>query len=333
MRENLKAAVETVLDRESSCYKQKDGSYEVEIYADYRDKMDYKTAADICSSDDLRQALAEKLYEWYADYECQSCCELEKAIHKELTSDGGPYPDGLSDDDEEDIKQLLWELVCWKYPVDHFLNQAFKVNIMLDTGDGNYDYTLNSPYPCWYGRYEDRLNNKSSLLWLARQQGYTKSQLWDALRDEKPPPSMERYNFLDSCRVELANLSSHMAILTFLVSMTLEQLIELNRCIKLQDRNGHFFDATENPYCGYIILDKSTMAGLFDPWAGCGSVLDIQLEKDVRIPIRFIRSALPDGCDTGYGVSGVYDMSASAWKDTVKKISAPRNVEKLEAAS
>ena len=49
--------------------------------------------------------------------------------------------------------------------------QEFFVNIMLDTGDGNYDYTLNSAYPCWYGQYDARLDEKSSLLWLARQQG------------------------------------------------------------------------------------------------------------------------------------------------------------------
>ena len=130
----------------------------------------------------------------------------------------------------------------------------------------------------------------------------------------------------------MANLPSHMATLTFLVRMTLRDLIELNRCIKLQDRNGHFYDATKNPYCGYIVLGKETMTGLFDPWAGGGSVLEIELEKDVRIPIRFIRSAMPDGCDDcgRYGVGDVYGMCGSAWEDSLKEIHAPKNINELE---
>ena len=59
------------------------------------------------------------------------------------------------------------------------------------------------------------------------------------------------------------------------------------------------------------------------------SLLDIQLEKDVRIPIRFIRSALPDGGD-GYSIDSVYGMCGSAWRDTVKKIHVPNNIDEME---
>ena len=193
----------------------------------------------------------------------------------------------------------------------------------------NYDFTLNSPYPCWYGDYHARLDEKSSLLWLARQQGYTKTQLWQALRkgDMADPKG-----FLESCRVECANLPSHMATVTFLVKMTLEQLIDLNRCVRLQDRNGRNYDASKNPYCGYIVLGKDTMCGLFDPWSGGGSVLEIQLERDVRLPIKYIWSALPDGCGHGrYGVGSVYGMCGSAWQDTLIKLQMPGNIDRLEA--
>lgn len=129
--------------------------------------------------------------------------------------------------------------------------------------------------------------------------------------------------FLQSMRVELANLSSAMSTVTFLVELTLEQLIELNRLIRLQDRNGVHYDARENPYCGYIIIDKSTETGLYDPWNGGGSVFEIQLEKDVKLPIKYIRSALPDGGD-GHSVGSVYGMCGSAWtRGGVKTIHAP----------
>lgn len=298
-----------------------DGTFTSEIYADYRDEMSDKDAFEICESDDPEFTLYEKLEAWYmpvADYEWDEIC---KGI-KEALEENCQHPEGLTAEEEDIVEDLVRETVYFSYPADHYMKQKFYVNIMLDTGDGNYDYTLNSPYPCWYGRYGDRLDEKSSLLWLARQQGYTKTQLWRALRkgDVADPKG-----FLDTCRQELANLPSHMATLTFLVRMTLRELIELNRCIKLQDRNGHFYDATKNPYCGYIVLGKETMTGLFDPWGGGGSVLEIELEKDVRIPIRFIRSALPDGCD-GYGVGDVYGMCGSAWKESLKEVHPPKNV-------
>lgn len=82
-----------------------------------------------------------------------------------------------------------------------------------------------------------------------------------------------------------------------------------------------FYDATENPYCGYITLDKRTETGLYDPWSGGGSVFEIQLEKDVHLPIRFIRSALPDGGDGRYSVKSVYGMCSSVWRpEMVKEI-------------
>lgn len=130
-------------------------------------------------------------------------------------------------------------------------------------------------------------------------------------------------SFLESMRVELANLSSAMSTVTFLVELTLAQLLELNRLIKLQDRNGRHYDSSENPYCGYIIIDKNTETGLYDPWNGDGSVFEIQLERDVKLPIKYIRSALPDGGD-GYSIGSVYGMCGSAWTSGgVKTIHAP----------
>ena len=129
--------------------------------------------------------------------------------------------------------------------------------------------------------------------------------------------------FLESMQVELANLPSAMSTVTFLVDLTLEQLIGLNRLIRLQDRDGRNYDSRKNPYCGYVVIDKDTMTGLYDPWQGGGSVFEIQLEKDVRLPVKFIRSALPDGGD-GYSVEEVYGMCGSAWKQGgVKMIHAP----------
>ena len=115
--------------------------------------------------------------------------------------------------------------------------------------------------------------------------------------------------FLRSMRQEMANLPSHMACLTFLVRMTLGQAIDLN------------WDMTQNP-SGSIILDKETMCGLYDMWSGGGSVLEVELERDVKIPYSIIRSALPDGGDGQYSVGETYGMAASAWQETFKQFCA-----------
>lgn len=316
MNDELIQRVEEVLEKELWRPK-KNGVYEEEIYADYRDEMQPKTAIEILQSDNPMEVFCETMWEWYGETEWQYRSDLKKKVIESISQNDGEI-------DEMEIEDLLLDLVCYEYPYDHFLDQTFHVNIMVDTGDGNYDYVLNSVYPSYCGRYDDRIDNKASIVWLAKQQGYTKTQLWKSLRagDMSNPNG-----FLESMRVEAANIASHMNVLTFLVEMSFRDLLELNRLIKLQDREGHNFDNTKNPYCGYIIIDKGTDAGLYDPWSGGGSVLEIQLEKDVKLPIRFIRSALPDGGDGKYSIESVYGMMGSAWqRGEVKKIHAPKGL-------
>ena len=318
--EKLKQAVSEILDTLLGYERQPDGTYSYEIYADYRDKLDTKTVIQILESKEPMETFWEQLDEGYWDYQWTLENELENEIRAKLTDEDGPYPDGLSDEDDAMLRDVLLELVYFKLPTGHYLKQEFPVDIMVDTGDGNYDYTLNAAYPCWYGVYGAPIDDRAGIVWLAKTQGYTRGKLQRALRQGD---IAEPKGFLETMRQELANLPSHMSTVTFLVELTLERLIELNRLIKLQDREGRHYDARENPYCGYIILDKNTETGLYDPWCGGGSCFEIQLERDVKLPIKYIRSALPDGGD-GYSVDEVYAMCGSAWKSGgVKIIHAP----------
>ena len=313
LNERLEAAIVEILDATLGYQRQPDGTFQYEMFADYRDVMAAKTAIEILQSDDPLCTLYDKLDEWYLDSRFYLQNALEGEVLEKLAARGFP------DVDKDEIHDFLLEKVFHEPPVKHFLSQSFRVNIMVDTGDGNYDYTLNSVYPCWYGDHKSRIDDKAGIVWLAKSQGYTKTQLWKALREgDMANPK----GFLESMRVEVANIASAMCTVTFLVEMTLENLIELNRLIRLQDRNGHFYDATRNPYCGYIILGKNTETGLYDPWNGGGSCFEIELERDVRLPVKFIRSALPDGGD-GHSIESVYGMCGSAWRDSVKLIHAP----------
>lgn len=287
--------------------------FEGEVYADYRDELDEKSAGEILQSDDPDTAFIEKMDEWYGSAAWQELCDVADQVSKKLTEDGIEM-------DEDELRYLVGNYVYFKYPEDHFLNQEICINLMLDTGDGNVDYTLNSAYPCWYGRAEDRLDDRASIVWLARQQGYTKTQLWKALEEgDIADPN----GFLQSMRQELANLPSYMATLTFLVKMSFRQALILNRAIKWRDKQGKFYDARKAPQCGYIELDKNVTCGLYNPWSGGGSVLEIQLDKDVGIPIKYIRCALPDegGYAHEYSIGNVYGLCRDAWTNTVKKLS------------
>lgn len=316
--DKLEQSVAAVLDSLSGYDRQEDGMYTWEIYADYRDGMDNKTAIRILQSEDPEWAFREQLDEWYQDYIQTMESELEDTVRDRLLT--GPYVNGMSGGDYDRLHDVLMEMVCYDLPEEHFMNQTFRVNIMVDTGDGNCDYTLNSIYPCWYGTYEEPIDPRAGIAWLARTQGYTRGKLKKALREGD---MADPHGFLESMRAELANLSTAMSTVTFLVELTLEQLIELNRLIKLQDRDGVHYDNRKNPYCGYIVLDKATETGLYDPWGGSGSVFEIQLERDVRLPVKYIRSALPDGGD-GYSIDSVYGMCGSAWTSGgVKIIHAP----------
>lgn len=318
--DTLNQAVSDILDTLPGFVRQEDGTFTCEICADYRDEMDSRTAIQILQSYDPMQAFWEQLDEWYQNYQWALGDELEQDVRAKLTAPDGPYPKGLSDEDDEQMLHALHELVLFTLPEEHFMKQTFCVNIMVDTGDGNRDYTLNSVHPCWYGEYNAPIDPKAGIAWLAQTQGYTRGRLKRALRkgDMADPKG-----FLESMCVELANLSSAMSTVTFLVELDLEQLMELNRLIRFQDRDGVHYDSRKNPYCGYIILDKDTETGLYDPWNGGGSVFEIQLEKDVKLPIKYIRSALPDGGD-GYSIGFVYGMCGSAWQSGgVKTIHAP----------
>lgn len=300
----------------------KDGAwYKYELYADYRDEMSNKTAIEILESDEPMQQLREKIDDWWLEYILEVEDEHIKEIKDELENDDILFPEGMDDEAVEYLKEEFRDISYISPPYEHYLKQPFRTNIMLDTGDGNYDYTLNMVYPGYDGRYGETIDDKASIVWLAKKQGYTKTELKNALNlgDMSEPKG-----FLQSLRVEVANEGSHMNTLCFLAKMTLEELIEVNELVKLQDKDGHKYDAKERPYCGYLVIGKEAETGLYDPWNGGGSLFEIELEKDVRVPVKFIRSALPDGGD-GYSIDEVYGMCGSCWrKDVVKKIHAPK---------
>ena len=324
MYENLDKLVINMLDEIIDQDKTEDG-YKIEVYADYRDEMSVDTAAKILESEHPMDELENMMFCWYADWDT----EIDALIAKVLMGIINKYSeyDSLLDLDEC-VEEIVRDNVYFEYPTDHYLEQEFKVPIYVDTGDGNYDFTLNTTFDEY-----NEIDDKAAVVWLAKQQGYTKEQLWAMLQKTEENED-EPKGFLPSIHHEIYGAGTGITALTFLLKMSLRDLIKLNEIIKLQKSNGVCYDATKCPDCGKITISKDTVCGLYDSWNGGGSYFDIELEKDVVLPIKFIHSAIPDQYKGRcyYGIDNCYGFCGSVWEQgSVVSIEPPKDTEPMVA--
>ena len=283
----------------------------IEMYLDYRDTLSKETLYDIMTADNPKEFFNELISDWTIDGSLYYQDELEKEISKELSDEEKEF----CKDNEDDLRDWFGENYYFYYDEEHY-NETVKVNIMLDTGNANSDFTRDNilNYCNYYSNGGKDLKD-SSILWLARQQkkaGLLVKAIKGKQTDDK---------FVNSCIQELENLPSHMATLTFLVNMKLfdyfdlreamESEKELNKSYILEDRKGK----------GTITISKDTMCGLFDVWSGGGSVLEIELDKDVVLPIKCIwKAEIETGkSEYGYSVDNVYGLVGSAWDGVIKE--------------
>lgn len=259
----------------------------IEIYADYRDEMQPETAKIILESEDPLVKLEELLWEWYDEVEYD---ERENVFAQFLEKQN------IEDKDDtirEELLDVLYDLEI-KYPEDHFLNQKFDVDIFLDTGDVNYDLAVNEIYPHYNSRGEERIQDireENCLLWLARKQGYNKRQFYNYFYKDQLPGG-KKSPLLSSMYQELNNCTSHMNQLCIFKKMTLKELIELKE--------------SKEP----LKITKDYTLGLVDTWCGAGGLLDIELEKDFKLPRENIQSIEIDDTVKCYGVKSIY---ADGW--------------------
>lgn len=309
--EELKNRIIEILSEEY--FKDENGVFYEEIYIDRSDELSEKNAIKICSS----ECPEEKFDEWMMEICLDAEQEIKSNAFDKIWKDEKIQEilSGLNlDDPESDVQFTLDEVFYVKYPYDFYLSQPVYVDLIIDTGDGNHDFTLNQPFASWDDRDATTIGKDSSLLWLANQQGYTKGQLIKALRDENTGYS----KFLKSVLKEVQNTSTWMNALTFIFRTTLKEWMELNKEIQKEKP----FNSESHPRTGkgrgYLVLKANTPCGLYDPWNGAGSVLEVELEKEVKLPFRFIDSMMPDGY-RGYSVASIYGISRNFWEENCIK--------------
>ena len=196
------------------------------------------------------------------------------------------------DDAVDAVRDIIRDAVDVVPDYDHFLRQPLYLNILINTGDGNADFTHNN----WLDRHAltQPISDDSGLLWLARSQGYTDAEVERAIRAPQKPHGV----FLDSVINECANAPSLMNALTFFVQMTVGNYLQ-------------WLDSGAD-----LTLSSDAACGLWDPWSGAGSLLEITLERPVTIPFA-IAEAAPDGVRGNYDVAETYGMLRRFWTDTV----------------
>lgn len=265
--------------------KDEHGYYYQDILADYRDTLSEDTIKEIINSENPLYAFNNLFYEW--DLDCYEYGELYETLKRELGEE-------IYEEYEGDIMDWVNENVYFNLPYEHYEKQEVLVNIIVDTGDGNYDYTLNNFLNYCAPNIADlEIEKESSVLWLVEQQGYTKEDLIDVIKFEYNKEN----KFLDSLNDELFNSCTMMNALTFSVKIELGELIDL----------------LDNPRD--IVLAKDTSCGLVDFWQGSGSLLNIHLDKEVVIPEECARVTI-DG-SVGYSIREIYGMCPSFWTETI----------------
>lgn len=265
-----------------------DDHFVATLSIDPTDRLSFEQLQTIAQATDKYAALYEILDEFMMH--CQE--DEEIALIREIREVCDDLDDVPASLDQQTLYDWIAEWVDFEGNYDHYLNQSVLVNLLMNTGDGDTDFTLNN-FVGYAAQPRHPIDERSSLLWLVRQQGYTKRQLNHALRASQPSASP----FLQSVITECQNTTSSMNALTFFVRMPLRDFLD--------------WHAKPHP----ITLSSHTACGLYDPWNGAGGSLEIQLAQNLTIPAKYLEPHI-DGT-RGYGIQDTYGLNSTFWTDTI----------------
>lgn len=212
----------------------------------------------------------------------------------------------------------LEDMVRIEVPREEHLRQIYRGNIGVDTGDGGSNYSLNTLEPGYMGRLYGcgyHVWDRASIAWLTKQQGYRKRDLSYGLHCVEDKDN-DLHGYIKSAAYEIWHELTGQNQLFFLLELTLEQIMLLFTCVQWKRHTGN--------WPGYVVLDKSTRTGFFDSGSGSGSLMRVQPERDVKLPIKYIANVFPDNLEVGYSVLSVYE-SRSMWKNGgLKRVVLPK---------
>ena len=271
---------------------------EESIYVDYRD---FENVEWWLNGVESLEDFEHKIIDCYSD----SCDYIVNDVINEIMQE---YD--LEDDERDYVEELVYAYLNVEYPFEKFLNQDIYCNIICKFyDDENSDFTSNG----W-------------LRWLLHSQGYKLSDYpvlkdyasyrflqpvekglyyCDAVKTDDKDAEYKFYSqqnkFMKSLCQEIDNLSiDYMRAFTVLTKLTIKDYLSYKEN-KLKS----------------LTIDKKANCGLFNQWQGCGSVLEIELEKDIKINSKNIYNIQVEKMknNRGYTVDEVYGICFSCYNN------------------
>lgn len=244
------------------------------VDADYRDEIDNRTLKSILKSKNPMDKFYE-LLDYDDNYDFDYIFETLQKADRDFYNEN-----------EDSIKSFCHDHIVFELDYEHYLSQEMCVDILIDTGDANYEFTLNTPYN------PNDLEDEASIIWLAKTQGYNKQQVIDAMN------GTNTYNskFLKSVEQEYDNANTGgLNALTFLIKLPLRDILDTDSS-KLTD----------------VEIGTNVRVGFVDFWLGGGSMVGIDLEKPIRIPNNVIDRIMPDVL-MDYSIKDIYGVRDDWW--------------------
>lgn len=310
------------------------GVFCIDLYADYSDtnegllQLAYDNrliAADSAAEHtSLQDILCAKISEYYE--------QTIRQMEDDIICKAGFAP---SSEKAEQLREYLWNAYSFRVPYDHYLDQHMRVNLMLGTPEElNLDFgAIHETREALTGQMDPEeltasLQQNTALRWLVEQQGYTMEDLQKTMHD------YIQCFYGESENVNLsheAKTSVFHKIHSFFLSTVCEELENttnfMNTLTILADVSTYDFCALIQPD-QELVLPKDTILGVFNPWLGGGSTLDITLEKELVLPSSMIWNVQVEGAlmENQYSVDSVYGLNAGAWKGGLTVRDAKSNV-------
>lgn len=210
----------------------------------------------------------------------------------------------------------LNESYTFESPYSHYLDQSMKVNILLGTeAEQNLDFASIGAMRDEGPGLPDAEVRDNALTWLVNQQGHTLSELQDAEANYGKwgfdAAEIINGTFLASVAEEMNNFPNTMGCVTVLAEMSMHDMAEL-----LNEGST-------------LTVPANATIGIFAPWVGGGSLLDIQLERNLVIPSDMWFDLQIEGAGCGeYTVNNVYGLVEEAWKKPIDISRPMQNREK-----
>lgn len=313
------------------------GHYSIQLYGDYRDTNEFLLQTAYDNRNNPEAIIPDEIW----------------AAWEETVSDTAYdilFEAGFDPGDDAFASQCKWfyEAFSIDPPVKVYLGQDVKVNIMLSTPldrkeDDSTPFMLREALMHFTGtggltrdleanihsqvEADEIIHQDSMIKRLVEQQGFTmadlsavakdffydfyeeddKSELFESAHENGEKISYDKRfdmftethsKFLSTVCQELDNMGYTFGVVTVLAKMS------INDYAKMLQQGSE------------VTMPKGSMIGVFAPWNGSGSVLGIELDKDLTFKREDIYDTQIEGAkpDNGYTVNQTYGLVSSAWQ-------------------